>query len=80
MVKVIGYRDVGFTAQSGEFVEGRTYFLGKDIDTQHGMGVSAEKIFVTDSKLKKFSYMPEIGEAVEVVYNKYGKVIDFRSC
>ena len=43
MVKVIGYRDVGFTAQSGEFVEGRTYYLCKDIDAMHGIGVSAEK-------------------------------------
>lgn len=80
MVRVIGYRDCGFTATSGEFIEGRTFYLAKDIDAMHGMGVSVEKVFVADSKLKKFSISPAIGDDVEIVYNKYGKVVDFRSC
>lgn len=80
MVKIIGYRDVGFAAESGEFVEGRTFYVGKDIDPKRGAGLSCEKIFVSDAKLKNFSFMPCIGDEVEIVYNKYGKVVDFRTC
>lgn len=80
MIKIIGYRDVGFTVENGDFVEGRNYYIGKDIDPKRGAGVSCEKIFVSDAKLKTFTFMPCIGDEVEIVYNKYGKCIDFRPC
>lgn len=79
MSKVIGFREVSFTGTTGEVVDGYNLFIATDIHPRDGEGVSCERIFVTKAKLAKCEYnIPAVDVAVEVMYNRYGKVADIR--
>lgn len=71
---VAGFRLVDFTGQDKKVVRGRTYYLSKSINTKLGEGVEFEKAFFSDERLATMSYKPAVGDAVEVLYNRFGRV------
>ena len=71
---VAGFRLVDFTGQDKKDVRGRTYYLSKAINTKLGEGVEFEKAFFSDERLAAMSYQPAIGDQVEVLYNRFGRV------
>lgn len=71
---VAGWRRVDFTGQDKKVVKGRTYYLSKAIDTKLGEGVEFEKAFFSDERLATMSYKPAVGDAVEALYNRYGRI------
>lgn len=78
-MKVIGYREASFTADSGEVIEGYNLYVARNIDKKYGEGVSCERIFITKGKMAKCEYnLPCVGTEVEVMYNRYGKIADIR--
>lgn len=78
MSKIIGY-----TIKEGEFkgkpYKNATLYLASEI-TKNGSGFKVENVSLRYSLLEEFSKENEIsvdcviGEAVEVLYNQYGKV------
>ena len=72
-MKVIGIRYVDFNAQDGKHVTGVSLFCSYPI-TKNGSGVGVEKFFLSDAKLGYCGYKPEIGDEINVQYNRYGKV------
>ncbi len=72
-MKVCGYRRVEFNAQDGKHISGVSVFCSYPI-TKNGDGVGFEKIFMSDNKLGQWGYYPEIGDEINVSYNRFGKV------
>ncbi len=79
MSEIIGMRKTSFVPQgSDKPIEGMNFFLADAIDPQHGTGVSAEKIYLSDAKVKALDFTPAIGDRVEVMYNKFAKIVTVR--
>lgn len=72
-MKVIGIRKVEFDAQDGKHISGVSLFCSYPI-TKNGEGVGVDKIFLSDNKLGQCGYYPELGDEINVQYNRYGKV------
>ena len=71
-MEVIGFRKSQFTAQdTGELIQGYSLFLTSEED-ERVTGKSCERVFLSLKKLG--GYEPELGDHVELVYNRYGKV------
>lgn len=70
---IIGKRKVEFDAQDGKHISGYSLFCSYPI-TKNGEGFGVEKIFLSDNKLAQCGYFPEIGDEINVQYNRYGKV------
>ena len=71
---VAGWRRVDFTGQDKKVVRGRTYYLSKLIAANQGEGVEFDKAFFSDERLAAMSYQPAIGDQVEVLYNRFGRI------
>lgn len=76
-MKVIGFRNVDFTGQDGRRVRGLSLYLSQPI-IKNGCGEAAEKVFIPERFLNGMAAVPALGEEVEPVYNKFGKVVEVR--
>lgn len=79
MAKIIGTVTTSFTAKDGKEINGMSIYVSEPIDAQRGHGESAEKVFLSTDRVKALPFKLEIGMAVEVLYNKFGKVKEVRS-
>lgn len=57
-------------------VEGMTFHMSRKADK--GTGVEVHKEFLSAAKVEKLDYLPGLNDRVELLYNQYGKVRDFR--
>lgn len=70
-MKIIGIRSSSFTGEDKTQISGTNIYLTYPLEKGEGFG--AERIFVTDAKLAKWTYRPKVGDEVNVSYNRYGK-------
>lgn len=68
--EVIGYRNSAFKSADGNTISGVTMYL--TCGDSYVTGVVAERVFVSANKLG--NYVPNLGDVIDVEYNKYGKV------
>lgn len=74
-MKVVGFerKSYDFDGRDGRHVSGSGYTLYlTDATSENVTGVSTERIFLSDQKLR--TYLPAVGDNVNLEYNKYGKV------
>lgn len=70
-MKLVGFKHVCFTAKdTGALIDGYNFYLTEE--RQDVEGVYAERIFVSKAKLA--GYVPHVGDEIEIVYNRFGKV------
>lgn len=74
-IKIIGIKDTSFTSQDGKQINGVNYFF--TMRDEKVQGLMAGKLFISSDKLESFSLQPELGQEVQVVYNRFGKPDDF---
>lgn len=74
MATIVGLSRTSFTGQDGTPVEGKTFFVTEPIDPKRGEGVSAERFFLSRAKLAALDFSPEVGQVVDVLYNRFGRV------
>lgn len=68
---VQGFRPYSMTAKdTGELIEGMTVFCSFEDENITGSGV--EKLSISKKKMGEF--VPQIGQQIIPIYNKYGKV------
>ncbi len=70
-MKIIGIRPTQFKGDSGDNVSGKNVYLTFPLEKGEGLG--AERIFLTDAKLNKWTYQPKVGDEVNVSYNRFGR-------
>lgn len=75
-MKIIGFAENSFTAKDGTLVNGMNIYCSYESDRISGVG--CERIYVPMSRLEKGGYYPSLGDSIEVMYNKYGKVVGIR--
>ena len=71
MATIIGIRSSSFKGEHGEQITGKTIYITEPLT--NGEGVSAERIFLTDAKLRDKQYDPKVGDKVHIEYNRWGK-------
>lgn len=72
-MKIIGYRKSDFKAPDGKVIPGFNITFAYPI-TGNGAGYGAKSYFVSDAKLARCGYAPNLDDEVEIMYNQYGKV------
>lgn len=72
-MKIVGIRNVDFTAQDGSHIVGVSLYCSYEI-TRNGAGYAVDKVFVSENKLRDVMYRPEVGDEIVVNYNRFGKV------
>lgn len=74
-MELVGYRRSAFTAQdTGERISGYNLYLEEQDENVEG--VRTDRVFLSDKKMN--GYIPRVGDQLEVVYNRYGKVSELR--
>lgn len=72
-MKILGIKNLEFIGKDGKKVEGQNIYCGELI-TKGGNGYQTEKFFLSKKKLQDLGAKLEVGDEIEVLYNKYGKV------
>lgn len=75
-MEVIGIKDVNFKAKDGGTVQGVRLFVTDD-SVKVNAGVACEALFLSDKLLDKNNLRPgdiQLGEHLDISYNKYGKI------
>lgn len=73
LYQVLGYKKVEFE-KNGNFISGLRIYLSIPFADGKGVGLSAENIFLSAKKLNEMGYSPNLGDKLELYYNRYGKV------
>jgi len=77
--KIVGIIPVAFQGRDGGMVEGKSLFVTAPLDpTKGGEGCSAEKIFLSKARFNDLDFTPKVGDEVEILYNRFGKVAVLR--
>lgn len=75
IINIVGTRGTSFTGSDGRQVNGCSFFY--TMHDQHVTGLSTGKCFISEAKLDTLSVFPHVGDTVQVLYNRYGKIDDF---
>lgn len=70
---VIGFVKADFKGQDGNLVKGYNLFLTYNLP-ENGQGVGCERVYITDDKLARCGYQPNVGDEVDLMYNRFRKV------
>lgn len=73
LYEVLGYKKVEFE-KNGNFISGFRIYLSIPFADGKGVGLSAENIFLSSKKLNEMGYSPNLGDKLDLYYNRYGKV------
>lgn len=69
--EIVGLKHSKWTPQdSGREISGYSLFMTEEREDVDGLAV--ERAFITDAKLK--GYTPALGDVVNLIYNRFGKV------
>ncbi len=73
--KIIGILPVTFTAKDGTLITGQKIYYTEPLNpAKGGQGCMADKFFMTDAKLSSTGTVLAVGDIVNLLYNRYGKV------
>ena len=71
---IVGVEKVRFTGSDGTEISGITLYYTEALDPTRGTGQFAGKLFLTTARLAALDYKPAVGQTVEVLYDRRGKV------
>ncbi len=81
MQKVLGIRPYSFTDKDGIKVAGLSLYLGSEIPEGKGEGLETEKISLSSRKVDELGVdIIQVGDLIEVSYNRFGSVSVIRVC
>lgn len=75
-MEVIGIKDVNFKAKDGGSVQGVKLYVTDD-SVEVNAGTACDSLFLSDSLLERNELRPgdiQLGDHLNISYNKYGKV------
>ncbi|PKM73905.1 MAG: hypothetical protein CVU91_02330 [Firmicutes bacterium HGW-Firmicutes-16] len=72
-MKVIGMKKLDFQTPENQTIKGYKVFCTySNADDKNLVGTACEDFFISENKAS--GWLPKVGEEIEIVYNKYGKV------
>ena len=76
-MKVIGFVESSFTAKdTGAVIEGMNIFV--TFENKRTTGSACDRLYVSRQRLEECGYYPSIGDDIEPLYNRYGKISGIR--
>lgn len=76
-MKVIGFSERSFTSKdTGALIEGMYIYVS--FENNRTTGCACDRFFMSSSRLENCGYHPSLGDDIEPVYNRYGKIIGIR--
>lgn len=74
---VVGFKKVDFKDEkANKQISGYSLFLTRE-GAEDVIGEECQKIFVSDQRV---DYVPQVGDEIKLVYNRFGKVGDIVYC
>lgn len=73
-MKIVGTMSTSFEGKDGTRIEGMTIHTLEAIDPKRGTGEAADHFFISKAKLATLDFKPAVGQAIEVLYNRYGRI------
>ena len=73
-MEVVGVEGVNFTAKDGTEISGVSVYYTEHLDPDRGDGLFAGKLFFSAAKLAALNYSPAVGQVIQVLYDRFGKV------
>lgn len=76
-MKVIGFSECSFTAKdTGSLIEGMNIFVS--FENKRTTGFACDRIFISRQRLEECGYYPSLGDDIEPLYNRFGKITGIR--
>lgn len=76
--KIIGFRKLSFMDQkTNKQVNGYSLFMVRPGSGENMTGDEAQKLFISSEYV---DYVPSLGEQVQLIYNRYGKISSIQAC
>lgn len=76
-MKVIGFSESSFTAKdTGVLIEGMNIFV--TFENNRTTGSACERLYVSRQRLDECGYHPSLGDNIEPLYNRFGKIAGIR--
>ena len=72
--EIVGVVEVDFKNDTGETISGKTVYYTEPLDPDRGEGRFAGKIFFSAAKLAALDFSPAVGQVVNFLYDRGGKV------
>lgn len=72
--KIVGVSNVEFTTDAGKTITGSTIYYTEPLEPDRGSGCFAGKLFLSAAKLAALGYSPLVGQEVELLFDRNGKV------
>ena len=73
MAELVGYKQLNFTGQGGEVVNGTNLFFADASDSVGLVGRECFRFFVSEQKIINFPKL-DIGGEYDLVFNRFGKL------
>lgn len=79
MSQIVGVIKTSFRPKDSETpIEGITVHTTDPILPERGNGLSTDRFFISSRKMKELPFTPAVGQEVEVLFNRWGKVATLR--
>lgn len=72
--RIIGIEEVAFTGKDGTEVRGKRIHFTEAIAADRGVGETGDKIFLSAAKLVAMDFTPVVGQDIDILYDKNGRV------
>ena len=73
---VVGFRKVDITDEKGH-IEGYSVYVTFSPSSDDFVGLMTDKVFI---RSKYVSYLPQLGDRIRLIYNRYGKISAVETC
>lgn len=76
-MKVIGFSERSFTAKdTGALIEGMNIYV--TYENKSTTGSACDRLYVSRQRLEQSGYSPSLGDDIEPLYNRFGKITGIR--
>lgn len=76
-MKVIGFAERSFTSKdTGALIEGMYIYV--TYEHKSTTGFACDRLYVSLQRLDRSGYYPSLGDEIEPLYNRYGKITGIR--
>lgn len=76
-MKVIGFSERSFTSKdTGALIEGMYIYVS--YENTRTTGSACDRLYITRKHLDESGYYPSLGDDIEPLYNRYGKITGIR--
>lgn len=76
-MKVIGFSERSFTSKdTGALIEGMNIYVS--FENNRTTGCACDRLYVSRQRLDECGYHPSLGDDIEPLYNRFGKITGIR--